>query len=137
MTPVQIVFNRISTVLTSLGITGSVRDIDTDPRGTGLSFVTVRPVPNDVARSRYHSDLRQRVGVNIYADADRDANGLVTVSNGESKAYAIFKAIDPLLDFTGPTADVISCERVGNPQVWPIEDDSHAVFLVAEYEVRL
>ena len=137
LTPVQIVYNRIASTLDSLGISGSVRDIDTDPRGTGQTFVTVRPVPQELARSRFHSDLKQRVGLNIYADADRDSSGTATVSNAESKVYDLFKKLDPLLDFTGPTPDVISCERVGNPQTWPIEDDSHAVFLVATYEVRL
>lgn len=139
LTASNLIYQKISSTVTDLGVECVVGIPQTDVTGTGGCQVSILQQDTGWESDRFHRALHPVGIVNIYADSDRDSQGSLVEANAANKALGIFNRLDPLLDYATPWPGVISCRRQQEPNVYDVDGDpsTHAVMLHARYELVL
>lgn len=108
--------------------------------GTGGYAVVVSrtggwAVPDSVKTAEY-----PKVRLELWADPTRNDDGTIRQADGETKAFGLFRAVDPLIhgerDARWGELVVVSCQRWSEPYVGDTAD-FEATKVIVDYAVQL
>lgn len=108
--------------------------------GSGGRAIVVSRVGGWTSPNELNTQEFPKLRVELWADQSRNEDGTISVNDGESSAFAMFRVVDPLLhgvrDVRWGDLFVVGCSRYSEPFV-DKSSDFEAVRISVDYAVQV